>query len=177
MESVISTTFSSLGVNIPFSEHLATIGFKVPTEIQKYAIPELLSQSRDFIGLASTGTGKTGAFAIPLIEKIEDGKKKPQALVLCPTRELAQQVAGQIDLRHISRNPLTQGDCFQISHIAPQRHFTIGAPIDIFEKKSRQATLRQLSKIANRNRFHQAMPRNCAGYSGHHRPCLSAKAA
>ncbi len=96
MESQIPS-FSSLGVTTPFADHLASIGFKVPTEIQQSAIPELLTQTRDFIGMASTGTGKTGAFAIPLIENIIEGKKRPQALVLCPTRELAQQVAGQIE--------------------------------------------------------------------------------
>ncbi len=97
MESVVDSSFLGLGVPSPFVNHLLTMGFKEPTDIQKSAIPELLNETRDFIGMASTGTGKTGAFAIPLIEKIEDGLKHPQALVLCPTRELAQQVAGQIE--------------------------------------------------------------------------------
>lgn len=97
MESVVESSFLGLGVPSSFANHLLTMGFKEPTDIQKSAIPELLNETRDFIGMASTGTGKTGAFAIPLIEKIQDGVKRPQALVLCPTRELAQQVAGQIE--------------------------------------------------------------------------------
>ncbi|MBY0385174.1 DEAD/DEAH box helicase, partial [bacterium] len=97
VESSVGPSFLDLGVPQVFANHLLTIGFKEPTDIQRSSIPELLKQTRDFIGMASTGTGKTGAFAIPLIEKIEEGVKKPQALVLCPTRELAQQVAGQIE--------------------------------------------------------------------------------
>ncbi len=102
MESVVepvveSSSFLNLGIQAAFADHLTSMGFKEPTDIQKATIPELLKENRDFIGMASTGTGKTGAFAIPLIERLEDGIKKPQALVLCPTRELAQQVAGQIE--------------------------------------------------------------------------------
>lgn len=89
--------FSDLGIDSTLVQHLAKMGFSTPTDIQQAAIPELLKQNRDFIGMASTGTGKTAAFAIPLIEKIQEGAKKPQALILCPTRELAQQVAGQIE--------------------------------------------------------------------------------
>jgi ATP-dependent RNA helicase DeaD len=90
--------FSKLGVDIVFAEHLAKLGYTEPTPIQKEAVPVLLKNQCDFIGLASTGTGKTAAFAIPLIEKIKSKFKKPQALVLCPTRELAHQVATQISL-------------------------------------------------------------------------------
>lgn len=98
VESVAaSSSFLNLGIQSSFADHLMSMGFKEPTDIQKSTIPELLNQNRDFIGMASTGTGKTGAFAIPLIEKLVESIKKPQALVLCPTRELAQQVAGQIE--------------------------------------------------------------------------------
>jgi ATP-dependent RNA helicase DeaD len=97
VESVSESSFLNLGVQTPFVNHLISMGFKEPTDIQKSAIPELLNQARDFIGMASTGTGKTGAFAIPLIEKMQEGVKRPQALILCPTRELAQQVAGQVE--------------------------------------------------------------------------------
>src|SRR5579863_679498 len=74
------------------------MGFKTPTPIQSQALPILLGEPTDFIGLAATGTGKTAAFGIPLLQRIEKDKKTVQGLILCPTRELAIQVAGQIDL-------------------------------------------------------------------------------
>ena len=75
------------------------MGFKEPTPIQKESIPYTL-EGKDILGQAQTGTGKTGAFGIPLIEKVV-GKSGVQALILAPTRELAMQVAEQ--LREFSR--------------------------------------------------------------------------
>lgn len=77
---------------------IADLGFETPSPIQALALPVLLGQPTDFIGLAATGTGKTGAFAIPMLERITPSKRFVQGLILCPTRELALQVAGQIDL-------------------------------------------------------------------------------
>ncbi|QDK39682.1 ATP-dependent RNA helicase [Bdellovibrio sp. NC01] len=74
------------------------MGFSTPTPIQTQALPILLSGAKDFIGLASTGTGKTAAFGIPLVENIDTTTKDTQALVLSPTRELALQVAEQLTL-------------------------------------------------------------------------------
>jgi len=85
------TTFQAMGLS---PERLAAIeaqGWTTPTPIQKRAIPEALT-GKDVVGIAQTGTGKTGAFMIPSLEKVEPGKGL-QALILCPTRELAQQVA------------------------------------------------------------------------------------
>ena len=67
-------------------------GYKEPTPIQKAAIPELML-GRDLLGQAQTGTGKTAAFALPLLERINSKERRPQVLVLTPTRELAMQVA------------------------------------------------------------------------------------
>ncbi|MCB0371056.1 MAG: DEAD/DEAH box helicase, partial [Bdellovibrionales bacterium] len=75
---------------------LESIGFTEPTEIQTKAIPYLLKNSGDFIGLAATGTGKTAAFGVPLIENIDATMKTPQALILSPTRELAIQIVDQL---------------------------------------------------------------------------------
>ncbi|MGQ0536489.1 MAG: DEAD/DEAH box helicase [Methanobacteriota archaeon] len=75
---------------------LRMMGFSEPTPIQKLAIPPIL-QGRDLIGQAQTGTGKTAAFGIPLVEKMHPEWKKPHALVLVPTRELAEQVAGEVN--------------------------------------------------------------------------------
>lgn len=77
---------------------IADLKYETPSAIQAAALPILLGKPTDFIGLAATGTGKTAAFAIPLLERIDPALKRPQALVLCPTRELANQVSGQVTL-------------------------------------------------------------------------------
>jgi ATP-dependent RNA helicase DeaD len=75
---------------------LNELKFTNPTPIQTQAIPLLLERKKDFVGLAATGTGKTGAFGIPLVESISADSKSVQALVMCPTRELASQVESQL---------------------------------------------------------------------------------
>lgn len=84
--------FSQWGLSPDTLISIADMGYKDPTAIQEACIPLLLENSTDLIALAKTGTGKTAAFGIPLIEKIENSKNL-QALILCPTRELAAQVA------------------------------------------------------------------------------------
>jgi len=76
---------------------ISDLGYEKPSQIQAEALPILLEGTTDFIGLAATGTGKTAAFSIPLIEQINPKKYSVQALILCPTRELALQVTGQIN--------------------------------------------------------------------------------
>ncbi len=87
--------FSELGLSEPTLRAISDLGFERPTPIQARAIPALLT-GRDLIGQAQTGTGKTAAFALPLIEKMNREEMSPQALVLAPTRELAIQVASGI---------------------------------------------------------------------------------
>jgi len=77
------------------AQAIADMGFEEPTPIQEKAIPPML-EGRDIIGQAQTGTGKTAAFGIPLVEKLDAEDKSVQAIVLCPTRELALQTAGEI---------------------------------------------------------------------------------
>jgi len=77
------------------AQAVADMGFEEPTPIQEKAIPPML-EGRDIIGQAQTGTGKTAAFGIPLVEKLDTQDKSVQAIVLCPTRELAIQTAGEI---------------------------------------------------------------------------------
>ncbi len=89
--------FEALGLSQAVLQALMEMGFETPTEIQRSTVPQLLTNERDFIGLAQTGTGKTAAFGLPLIELIDPFVKKVQALVLAPTRELAQQIAGQLE--------------------------------------------------------------------------------
>jgi ATP-dependent RNA helicase DeaD len=88
-------SFTELGLSEPVARAVTELGFESPTPIQARAIPPLLA-GRDLIGQAQTGTGKTAAFAIPLIQRIDPARAVPQALVLAPTRELAVQVAGGI---------------------------------------------------------------------------------
>lgn len=90
--------FEALGLSQPLLQGLAEMGFENPTEIQLQAIPILMQHDGDFIGLAQTGTGKTAAFGIPLLELMDTSSKDLQALILAPTRELAQQICGQLEL-------------------------------------------------------------------------------
>ena len=85
-------TFQQLAINASVLRAVADVGYETPSPIQAQAIPVLLD-GRDLIGQAQTGTGKTAAFALPLLSRIDIRKSKPQALVLAPTRELALQVA------------------------------------------------------------------------------------
>jgi len=91
-------TFDDLNLPAPIKQSIDEMGFSTPSPIQQAALPLLLGNATDFIGLAATGTGKTAAFGIPLLTKIDTSVKAVQALILCPTRELALQVAGQINL-------------------------------------------------------------------------------
>lgn len=92
------TTFNDLGLSKPVLEAIESLGFTNPTPIQAEVIPAMLSQSKDIIALAHTGTGKTAAFGIPLIELIDTSTKKPQALILAPTRELCVQIENDLKL-------------------------------------------------------------------------------
>ncbi|MCH1575900.1 MAG: DEAD/DEAH box helicase [Flavobacteriales bacterium] len=91
-------SFASLGLSAPILEAIGKLGFETPTEIQEQAIPRLIEGDRDFIGLAQTGTGKTAAFGLPLLEHLDADQSHVQALILAPTRELGQQIAEQIAL-------------------------------------------------------------------------------
>src|SRR6187455_3256657 len=92
------TSFEDLGLNESLLASITQLGFETPTAIQQKAIPVLLSGTTDFIGLAQTGTGKTAAFALPLLQVINENDKYPQALVVCPTRELCMQIVSEIEL-------------------------------------------------------------------------------
>lgn len=86
------TTFHSLGLDENLLQAIEDLGFENPTPIQAKAIPTLLSGIKDFVGLAQTGTGKTAAFGIPLLQLTDSEQKYPQALIICPTRELCVQI-------------------------------------------------------------------------------------
>ncbi len=91
-------TFDELGLDEKLVRATSALGYTTPTPIQEQAIPVLLSGTKDLVGLAQTGTGKTAAFGLPLLQLVESEKKYPQALVVCPTRELCIQIVNEIEL-------------------------------------------------------------------------------
>ncbi len=92
------TTFEELGIDARLIQSTTELGYVNPTAIQEQAIPVLLSGTKDFIGLAQTGTGKTAAFGLPLLHIIDEKAKYPQALVVCPARELCMQIVKEIEI-------------------------------------------------------------------------------
>lgn len=92
------TTFAELGLDERLVKATSELGYVNPTAIQEKAIPVLLGGTKDFIGLAQTGTGKTAAFGLPLLNVIDSQARHPQALVVCPTRELCLQIVKEIEL-------------------------------------------------------------------------------
>ena len=89
-------TFSKIGLNKNLQKAIADLGFETPTPIQQESVPYLLENETDLIALAQTGTGKTIAFLVPVIEKILKPNQNNQALILAPTRELASQIQSVI---------------------------------------------------------------------------------
>ena len=95
-------TFEELGLKQEVLDAVASLGFTEPSPIQEEAIPQLLKENRDLVGLAQTGTGKTAAFGLPMVNQIDFKLKKTQGLVICPTRELCMQISK--DFQKFSRN-------------------------------------------------------------------------
>ena len=91
-------SFSELGLSKSLLQVLPELGFENPSPIQAQSIPHLCEKASDFIGLAQTGTGKTAAFGLPLLDWIDQKERTTQALILAPTRELGQQIANQIKI-------------------------------------------------------------------------------
>lgn len=91
------TTFDALGLDARLVQATDALGYKNPTPIQEQAIPVLLSGTKDLVGLAQTGTGKTAAFGLPLLHLVDEKQRYPQALVVCPTRELCLQIVTEME--------------------------------------------------------------------------------
>ena len=144
-ESTTTQSFADLGLSDSLLKTLADIGYETPSPIQAECIPVLL-QGRDLIGQAQTGTGKTAAFALPLMEQIDVKLTKPQALVLTPTRELAIQVAEA--LQSYAKNlpgfhvlPIYGGQSYtiQLKQLSRGAHVIVGTPgrvMDHLERKT-----------------------------------------
>ena len=91
------TTFEELGITASYLKAIRELGFEVPMPVQEKVIPLLLGEKTDIVCLAQTGTGKTAAYGLPLIQKIDPSISQPQVLILCPTRELCMQITGDIN--------------------------------------------------------------------------------
>jgi len=139
-------TFESLGVEAELLQAISALGFTKPTPIQEKAIPVLLQGTKDFIGLAQTGTGKTAAFGLPLLQLINKDDRFPQALIVCPTRELCLQIANDLGTfkkssAHISVTAVYGGTSIsmQIRDLKRGTHIvgaTPGRLIDLIERKA-----------------------------------------
>ncbi len=128
------TTFSDLGLAPAVQKALSDVGYESPSPIQAQTIPPLLA-GRDVVGLAQTGTGKTAAFALPVLSQLDLSQKTPQALVLAPTRELALQVceaferyAAHLNGVHVLPVYGGQGYGVQLSALRRGVHVVVGTP-------------------------------------------------
>ncbi len=135
--------FSDLGISAEILKAVEGMGYVSPSPIQAQTIP-LLLDGRDVIGQAQTGTGKTAAFSIPMIDHIDVSINKPQALILCPTRELAIQVEGEIVKlskfkRGLSSTCIYGGESIdrQIRSLRAGVHIVVGTPGRIMDHMER----------------------------------------
>jgi len=140
------TAFEALGLNEQLLQAITDLGFDTPTPIQEQAIPVLLSGTTDFVGLAQTGTGKTAAFGLPLLHLINKAERHPQALVVCPTRELCLQITNDLATfsKH-SKGIFTEAVyggasiTMQIRNLKRGVHIVVATPgrlIDLIERKA-----------------------------------------
>ena len=138
--------FESLGLNESIVKSITELGFTSPTPIQEKAIPVLLSGTKDFVGLAQTGTGKTAAFGLPLLQLIQVSDKFPQALIICPTRELCLQITNDLStfskhIRGLSTEAVYGGASItmQIRNLKKGVQIVVATPgrlIDLIERKA-----------------------------------------
>lgn len=139
-------SFEELGLDSDLLQAVVSMGFTEPTAIQAQSIPVLLQGEKDFLGLAQTGTGKTAAFGLPLLQLVDPGKKFPQALIICPTRELCLQITNELDLFKQHKKgiqvtavyggaPISQ----QVRDLKKGTHIVVATPgrlIDLIERKA-----------------------------------------
>lgn len=139
------SSFQALGLSSAILETIQQLGFETPTPIQEKAIPYLLTEQRDLVALAQTGTGKTAAFGLPLIELCSNDTNITQALVLAPTRELCMQIAGDLNkfcdkVKPLNIVPVYGGASIseQIRKIRRGAHIIVATPgrlMDLMERK------------------------------------------
>lgn len=140
------TAFEALGLNEQLLQAITDLGFDTPTPIQEQAIPVLISGTTDFVGLAQTGTGKTAAFGLPLLHLMNKAERHPQALVVCPTRELCLQITNDLatyskHCKGIFTEAVYGGASItmQIRNLKRGVHIVVATPgrlIDLIERKA-----------------------------------------
>lgn len=138
-------TFKELGLNDDILSSLTTLGFENPTPIQEQAIPYLLENQGDLVGLASTGTGKTASFGLPMLHHTDVQSKNVQGLIICPTRELCLQISRDIenyakDIRGLKVTAVYGGTDIikQIRTIERGVHIVVATPgrlVDLIKRK------------------------------------------
>lgn len=133
-ETTDAVTFADLGLDPKVLKALSDVGYEKPSAIQAATIPPLL-EGRDVVGLAQTGTGKTAAFALPILSRLDLSQKTPQALVLAPTRELALQVCEAFEryaahMKGVHVLPVYGGQAYGVQLSALRRgvHVIVGTP-------------------------------------------------
>lgn len=142
----MSKQFSALGISAPIVKALSELNIVEPTEIQQKTIPLLLSENHDVVGLAKTGTGKTAAFGLPLLQLIDTESPIVQAVILVPTRELGQQIFRNLEDfgKHIP-NISIASTCGgipikpQIERLTAPTHIVVATPgrlIDLIQRKA-----------------------------------------
>ena len=138
-------SFRELGLSDETLKAIARKGFEEPSQIQELTIPKLLQNEKDIVGQAQTGTGKTAAFGLPLIELLSENSRNVQALILVPTRELAIQVAEEINsfrsAKRLSVLPIYGGQAIdgQLRRLKQGVDIVVGTPgrlIDHLRRKS-----------------------------------------
>lgn len=139
-------TFEELGVSPEIRKAIEEMGYENPMPVQEEVIPYLLGENNDVVALAQTGTGKTAAFGLPLLQQIDVKNRVPQSLILCPTRELCLQIAG--DLNDYSKYidglkvlPVYGGSSIdsQIRSLKRGVHIIVATPgrlLDLMERKT-----------------------------------------
>lgn len=146
MQKILSMTFSEIGLNKNLQKAIADLGFETPTPIQQESIPYLLENETDLIALAQTGTGKTAAFGLPVLHKVEVDRKLPQAIILAPTRELCLQIAKDMDtfakyIKGLKITPVYGGASIvpQMRSLKSGTQVVVGTPgrvIDLINRKA-----------------------------------------
>lgn len=141
-------SFEALGIEASLLSGIQSLGFVNPTPIQEKAIPILLSGTKDFVGLASTGTGKTAAFGLPLLQLVDGNVRSPQALVVCPTRELCVQITKDISNFSLNKKSIRSVAVYggasigqQIRELKQGVQIVVATPgrlIDLIERKAIQ---------------------------------------
>ncbi len=147
-------TFEELGVSVEIRKAIEEMGYENPMPVQEEVIPYLLGENNDVVALAQTGTGKTAAFGLPLIQQIDVKNRVPQSLILCPTRELCLQIAGDLNdyskyIDDLKVLPVYGGSSIdsQIRSLKRGVHIIVATPGRLLDLMERRTV--SLAKISN----------------------------